>query len=292
MIGSDPANPADEDLWSDFERAFRSLLWRGRPRRLQLRVEIDLETARRRVGRGELLTDALKGLYRRARAQLLRKLIRRRAAAQPSSADCVEQQSPRRMRQVTELLHKGIPVAPVPADPDFHCDAALGGLARWLRGIGYKAAWWPGIDDGHLLDKVYGSTAILLTTDRPLMERGLIRWGAVPAVLIPHNLKKREQLAFLVAQLGLPRKRPLCMSCGGVLRPVEKESVRDRIPPRTYPWRDEYYLCAKCDKLFWEGTHWQEIERVLLENATRTDTAPSAGRLNGSRTRGRPSGTQ
>jgi hypothetical protein len=169
------------------------------------------------------------------------------------------------MQQVTQFLQAGTPTGPVPAAPDFHCDAGLGGLCRWLRGIGYRAQWWPGIDDGELVDKVFGSTAILLSTDRGLLDRGLIRWGAVPALLVPHDLKKREQFAFAVASLNLPGKEPRCMSCGGELRPVEKEAVRERIPPRTYPWRDEYYVCVGCGKLFWKGTHWEKIEAVLRE---------------------------
>jgi uncharacterized protein with PIN domain len=44
---------------------------------------------------------------------------------------------------------------------------------------------------------------------------------------------------------------------------VEKERVRDRIPPRTARWKDEYFLCAGCGRLFWHGTHWERISRVL-----------------------------
>jgi uncharacterized protein with PIN domain len=53
------------------------------------------------------------------------------------------------------------------------------------------------------------------------------------------------------------------MACGGRLTSVEKTAVRERIPPRTYPWRDEYYVCQRCDRLFWKGTHWRRIEAAL-----------------------------
>ena len=284
--------PCDNDLWNDYERAFRSLLWRVRAERLQLGVDLLFEKAQRQIERGTAARDALQSVYDRSRSQTLRQLIRRRAVARGPTEGGTTPSASRRMQQVTELLQASTPARPRDCDPDFHCDAALGGLARWLRGIGYRAAWWPGIDDNRLLDTVFGSTAILLTTDGPLMQRGLIHWGAVPAVLIPHSLKKREQLAFLVRRLDLPRKRPLCMSCGGELRPVEKESVRDRIPPRTYPWRDEYFVCALCDKLFWEGTHWQEIERAVAEIAAQPKPARPARRPNGGQTQGCQSGTR
>jgi uncharacterized protein len=49
------------------------------------------------------------------------------------------------------------------------------------------------------------------------------------------------------------------MSCGGELRRESKETLKDRIPPKTYVWLDEYFVCSNCHKLFWKGTHWERI---------------------------------
>ena len=87
--------------------------------------------------------------------------------------------------------------------------------------------------------------------------------GAVPAVLIPVSMKKREQFSLVVNELKLQRKPPRCMTCGGVLQAVDKDSVIERIPPKTRPWLDDYYVCARCGQLFWQGTHWERIERQL-----------------------------
>jgi uncharacterized protein with PIN domain len=46
-----------------------------------------------------------------------------------------------------------------------------------------------------------------------------------------------------------------CPHCNGEVHPVDKEKVRDRIPPRTWKWLDDYYLCQQCGHLYWEGTH-------------------------------------
>ena len=67
----------------------------------------------------------------------------------------------------------------------------------------------------------------------------------------------------MFGEFGLKRHEPRCMSCGGELRRVEKEALRERIPPRTYRWLDEYFVCARCDRLFWRGTHWMRIDRDL-----------------------------
>ena len=149
--------------------------------------------------------------------------------------------------------------APAPGSVRFLCDAGLGGLARWLRATGYPAAWQPDIDDDHLLREARSLSATLLTTDAMLMERRLLRDRIIPAFWLPPTLSIAEQLALVFREFGLVVRGPRCMSCGGELRPAPKEALRDRIPPRTYRWLDEYFLCQRCDKLFWHGTHWQRI---------------------------------
>jgi len=149
--------------------------------------------------------------------------------------------------------------APAPASVRFLCDAGLGGLARWLRATGYPAAWQPDIDDDHLLREARSLSAALLTTDAMLMERRLLRDRIIPAFWLPPTLSIPEQLALVFREFGLVVRGPRCMSCGGELRPVPKEPLRDRIPPKTYRWLDEYFVCCCCDKLFWHGTHWHRI---------------------------------
>ena len=156
-------------------------------------------------------------------------------------------------------------VQQTPAPAQFLCDAGLGGLARWLRAAGWEADWIPDIEDAELLREAQCRGAMILTTDSMLMERRLLRDGVIPALWLPPTLTMLEQLALVFRELGLSARDPRCMSCGGELRRVEKEAVRERIPPRTWRWVDEYFLCARCDKLFWHGTHWRRIQTRLRQ---------------------------
>ena len=132
-----------------------------------------------------------------------------------------------------------------------------------LRPARYDAHFWPGIDDQALVRMVLGTTALLLTTDSRLMEHGAIAYGAVASLLVPITLDKHGQFDFVIKKLELPLKPTRCMACGGELESVDKESVRERIPPRTLPWLDEYFLRRRCNRLYWEGTHWQRIRGRL-----------------------------
>ena len=157
------------------------------------------------------------------------------------------------------------------ASPHFLCDAGLGGLARWLRAAGYEAAWQPDIDDDRLLREARSLSATLLTTDAMLMERRLLRDRIIPAFWLPPTLSIPEQLALVFREFGLVVRGPRCMSCGGELRRMPKEALRDRIPPKTYRWLDEFFVCRSCDKLFWHGTHWQRIRAQLSRLRTSAD---------------------
>jgi uncharacterized protein with PIN domain len=96
-----------------------------------------------------------------------------------------------------------------------------------------------------------------------LMERRLLRDRVIPAFWLPPTLGIPEQLVLVFREFGLTLRGPRCMSCGGELRRVSKEALRERIPPRTYRWLDEFFVCGRCDKLFWRGTHWHRIVAKL-----------------------------
>jgi uncharacterized protein len=121
------------------------------------------------------------------------------------------------------------------------------------------------LDDAAAIREARRRAATLITTDSLMMERGVLRDGLIPAVFVPSTLHCEEQLAVVLHELGLSLRESRCMNCGGELRRVEKQSVIERIPPKTAKWLDEYFVCAQCDQLFWRGTHWQRITAQLDE---------------------------
>ena len=242
------------------EQALRSLLWRLKPDRLHERVDESL---------AEVAGDCER-VYRGVRAEVIEQLVHRRIASRQLLRARSQVIRHRREAEVRNLLEAAIPaeLAGRVLGPDFHCDAGLGGTARWLRAAGYDARFWPGIDDDELLEKSRGSCSIVLTTDRRMMERAAIRWGITAALLVPLDAGgKRGQFGYVMRTLGLLRRPPRCMACSGALRSVEKEAVRERIPPKTYPRCDVYMECTECGKLFWHGTHWRQIDGLLQDLA-------------------------
>jgi uncharacterized protein len=152
---------------------------------------------------------------------------------------------------------------PATASTRFLCDEGLGGLARWLRALGYEAIWKPGLEDAELLKWAEEENLFFLTTDSVLMEFKLLRDGLLSSLWVPPTLKKHEQLAYVREKLGLMSLGSRCMDCGGEFLKVPKEKVANRIPPKTLVWLDEYWECSRCSKLFWQGTHWERLRTAL-----------------------------
>ncbi len=224
-----------------YEDRFRALLRQARARRLE-------EGVQQLVARGRSLSVRERIPFGDALAQIYERL-----ASQPFFQAPVSRAAPNR----------------------FLCDAGLGGLARWLRAAGYDAAWQPHIDDDNLLREARRLGATILTTDAMLMERRLLRDRVIPAFWLPPTLSIPEQLGLVFREFGLTVRGSRCMTCGGELRQVSKEELRDRIPPRTYRWLDTFFVCSRCDKLFWHGTHWRKIMATLsaLKGSGRGTTA-------------------
>lgn len=247
-------------LSEPWERAFRALLWRRNPEHLKADVFGAAAEIAKEANAGTDPGAARELVYQRVRRRVIEQLLIRRFGVIESQQSVSRR---RRREQFAIVLDRAIPATAPGDSPDFHCDAALGGLARWLRAAGYDARFWPGIDDQALVRMVLGTTALLLTTDSRLMEHGAIAHGAVASLLVPITLDKHGQFDFVIKQLELPLKPTRCMACGGELESVDKDSVRDRIPPRTLPWLDEYFICRRCNRLYWEGTHWPRIRGRL-----------------------------
>jgi uncharacterized protein with PIN domain len=143
----------------------------------------------------------------------------------------------------------------------FVADAHLGGLAHMLRMLGFDTLY-----DNHFQDDKITAIAgeegrIVLTRDRELLKRRAVTYGCYV-----HTLKSEAQLREVAERFDLARSaRPftLCLHCNAPLRPVDKSSVLDRLPPRVRENYERFSTCDVCGRVYWEGSHWRNMRRVL-----------------------------
>lgn len=143
--------------------------------------------------------------------------------------------------------------------PPLLLDAMLGRLASWLRLMGYDAAYLADTDDMEVMRQARAESRLILTRDRGLAARRGVR-----AVLIDSQ-QLDEQLAQVVEEIGPPPEPvlPRCSVCNTQLAPLTHEAARGRVPP--YIWREqrEFTHCPGCQRVYWQGTHWDAIQRQI-----------------------------
>jgi uncharacterized protein with PIN domain len=147
------------------------------------------------------------------------------------------------------------------------CDAMCGGLARWLRALGHDTFYREGIDDAELVRIAGEQGRVLISSDGKLFERNALVRGEVRSLFLPRGLKLLDQVDHVVRELDLPVLDPRCTQCNGRFRRVRREEVGGEVPARSLVWATEFYRCEACGRVFWNGTHWQRIERVRRKYA-------------------------
>ncbi len=150
---------------------------------------------------------------------------------------------------------------PAGSRPRFLADAMLGRLARWLRILGYDAAWEEHVSDAELVRRAVQEERILLTRDRALESE----WRVSDI----HNVRAEEpqaQLGEVAAAFDLgPGAKPFsrCSLCNVELEPCTREDARGRVPPRVHAAGDRFWRCTGCGRCYWEGSHVDRMRRVL-----------------------------
>lgn len=160
--------------------------------------------------------------------------------------------------------------------PRFVADCMVGRLAKWLRAFGFDVIYHPFAEDSHLLEWARQRGAILLTRDTRLP-----RPPGVKVILIEQDrVEDQVRQVVLEAPIDLSKADPLsrCTVCNEPLVAVEKEAVRDRLPPHVCATQEVFARCPGCGRLYWQGTHAGRIRERLARLAESLPACRSSSR--------------
>ena len=145
----------------------------------------------------------------------------------------------------------------------FIADSHLGGLARLLRMAGFDTRYENGWSDDEIRRRAGEEGRIILTRDR-----ALLMYRTVTHACYVHALEPRAQFREIVERLQLgSRARPftLCLHCDLPLATVEKAQVVDRLPGTIAATYDRFWICSGCQRVYWQGSHWERMRDLLRE---------------------------
>lgn len=149
--------------------------------------------------------------------------------------------------------------------PRFLLDNHLGRLTAYLRMLGFDCLYRNDYSDEQLAETLQHEERVLLTRDRRLLMRKVVKHG-----YCLRSLEPREQLAEVVRRFDLaahitPFRR--CLRCNHPLAPVSKEAVLHRLEPLTRRYFDEFHICPACGQIYWKGSHYERMMGIVRQIA-------------------------
>jgi uncharacterized protein with PIN domain len=146
-------------------------------------------------------------------------------------------------------------------EPRFVLDTHLGQLATYLRMLGFDTLYQNDQPDEELAHLSSQEGRILLTRDRGLLKRSIVTHGYCVRETNPRHQLVEVLRRFDLFDAATPFRR--CMRCNGLLQPVSKAAICDRLPPRTRQYYDEFRLCQGCDQIYWKGSHYRRMQQFI-----------------------------
>jgi uncharacterized protein with PIN domain len=152
----------------------------------------------------------------------------------------------------------------MPTAHSFLADCNVGRLARWLRVLGYDAAYESRIADPELVARALAEGRVLLTRDVDLTQRRVIANGTLRAVLLKTD-RVEDQLRQVIEEVGLSAPGldgnglTRCLECNVELEPREKAKVAHLLPPYVGATQQRFSQCPRCQRVYWPGTHWHRM---------------------------------
>lgn len=145
----------------------------------------------------------------------------------------------------------------------FVLDAHLGRLAGYLRMLGFDVLYRNDYRDEELTRISSREARILLTRDRNLLKCGAIQYGYSVRATNPRRQAREVIERFDLFRAAAPFTR--CLRCNEPLQAVPKESVLERLLPTTRECYEEFRQCPSCGRVYWAGSHYQRMQRLVDE---------------------------
>ena len=140
----------------------------------------------------------------------------------------------------------------------FICDEMFGSLARWMRIIGQDTEYLRNVTDDEIIEAAKEENRFLLTRDKDLHRR-----YPYSIYIDENDLDRQLSLVVEALDLDINIDKGRCTVCNGELLPVLKDDIADKVPEFTFQNHEMFFQCLECDKVYWKGSHWENIRNCL-----------------------------
>ncbi len=146
-------------------------------------------------------------------------------------------------------------------EPKFIVDVNLGKLVKHLRMCSFDAIYSNSYNDQDIAQLASIEDRIVLTRDRRLLKQKIITHGYWLRSTDPNKQIYEVLSRFDLVSTIQPFHR--CMECNGLIMPIEKHKILDQLEPKTIQYFDEFYHCLNCKRIYWKGSHYEQMSKFL-----------------------------
>jgi uncharacterized protein len=141
----------------------------------------------------------------------------------------------------------------------------LGRLSKWLRILGFDAEYFKEDNASSLIIQALRDDRIILTRNQRLPQAHGIKIILIKQERIKAQLS--EVLKALEVQPDPEIMFSRCIICNVELAQIQKEKIKDKVPEYVFKTQEDFITCPKCKRIYWQGTHWGNVQNILKEIA-------------------------
>lgn len=141
----------------------------------------------------------------------------------------------------------------------------LGTLAKWLRILGFDTYFANSeISDEELIDIAKKENRIIISRDKELIQK--CKKQKIEVIEIK-ELNLDKQLNQALNSLEIDKKMILtrCTLCNSIIQKISKDKVEGKVPEKVFEHNDKFWVCLRCKKYYWMGSHYDKIFRKIEE---------------------------
>lgn len=144
----------------------------------------------------------------------------------------------------------------------------LGTIARKLRILGFNTLYIKHIGDEKILERGKSEDRIILTKDKMFFQKILRKNCQV--IFFDSKSSEAENLLKIFTLCKIDRIsydffNSRCALCNTKIKKLSRIQSYMDIPEKVKKSNSIFYYCENCKKLYWEGSHIKNIQKLVLE---------------------------
>jgi uncharacterized protein len=144
----------------------------------------------------------------------------------------------------------------------FICDIMLGKLSTYLRMAGIDSAYCRSLSLPSLIKTAIEEERCILSR-----RRDIVLTDCPVSVYCVNSNYPHEQLKDVITQFAISLDQAdyfsRCLLCNESLKRIDKPEVVSKVPDYVTSTVSDFSKCPSCNKIYWKGTHYQNMLRQL-----------------------------